>query len=654
MRRTLCVDIETYSDKDIKLGVHKYVDSPHFEILLFAYAFDDEPPKVIDFTAGETLPDEVVSAMTDRGVIKAAYNAGFEITCIKKVFPELIVESQWECDSVLALYHSYPMGLGLVAKCLGLEEDKQKDTRGKRLIQYFCKPCKPTKSNGGRTRNLPEHDPEGWEVFKEYNAQDVVTERAVRDALIWLRPTKEEHDLWLVDRAINNRGIAIDVPLVRGAIKLNGEYSEKLTKEAEELTGLENPNSIAQLKEWLKLNGHPVQSLTKDSIGALLDDPNIHPTLKKVLRIRQKLGKTSVKKYEAMRDSICSDGHAHDLFQFYGASRTGRWAGRNIQLQNLTKNHLDDLDLAREYVKDGELEWTEMMFDDVTDLLSQLVRTALIPSPGNKFIVADFSAIEVRVIAWLAGEDWRMKAFAKGEDIYCASASQMFGVPVVKHGVNGELRQRGKVAELALGYGGGIAAMKAMGGNKLNMTDEELQEIVNKWRAASPKIPALWRKIENAAMRTIRFDGTHQVLPAHNIYFDRHDKDLIMHLPNGRCLVYLNAGIGENRFGNESIVYDGMIQTTHKMGQLETYGGKLTENLVQAVARDCLGAAMIRLEKAGYKIVGHIHDEVILDVPDNNNYSLDDAVRIMSKNTDWNEGLLLNADGFESYYYMKD
>lgn len=421
--RTLCVDIETYSDKDIKLGVHKYVDSPHFEILLFAYAFDDEPPKVIDFTAGETLPDDVVTAMTDNNVIKTAYNAAFEITCINKVFPDLIIENQWECDSVLALYHSYPMGLGLVAKCLGLEEDKQKDTRGKRLIQYFCKPCKPTKSNGGRTRNLPEHDPEGWAV----------------------------------------------------------------------------------------------------------------------------------------------------------------------------------------YVKDGELEWTEMMFGDVTDLLSQLVRTALVPSWRSKFIVADFSAIEARVIAWLANEEWRMKAFAKGEDIYCASASQMFGVPVVKHGVNGELRQRGKVAELALGYGGGVAAMKAMGGDKLDMTDEELQEIVNKWRAASPKIPALWRKIENAAMRTIRFDGTHQVLPAHNIYFDRHDKDLILHLPNGRCLVYLNAGIGENRFGNESIVYDGMIQTTHKMGQLETYGGKLTENLVQAVARDCLGAAMIRLERAGYRIVGHVH-----------------------------------------------
>ncbi|KHM51618.1 DNA polymerase [Anaerovibrio lipolyticus DSM 3074] len=653
--RTLYIDIETYSDKDIKCGVHKYVGSNNFEILLFAYAFDNEEPTVIDLTKYKTLPWVVVDALESPDVLKTAFNANFELTCLAKAFPNIkLDDSQWECDSILSLYHSYPPGLGVVAQCLGLEEDKQKDIRGKTLIKYFCVPCKPTKKNGGRTRNLPEHDPEGWEVFKEYNAQDVVAERAIREALLWLKPTEAEHELWLVDRAINSRGIAIDKALVKNAIKLNEEYSEELTERAQKLTALDNPNSIAQLKEWFKMNGHPVSSLTKDVVDEMLQDENIHPVLKEVLNIRQKLGKTSVKKYEAMKSSICKDGKVRDLFQFYGASRTGRWAGRNIQLQNLTKNYLDDLDTARDTVKSGDLAWTEMLYGNVTDLLSQLVRTSFIPSLGNKFIVADFSAIEARVIAWLANEKWRMDAFANGEDIYCASASQMFGVPVVKHGINGELRQRGKVAELALGYGGGVQAMKAMGGDKLDMTDEELQEIVNKWRAASPKIPALWRAIEFAAMRTIKYGGTHYVIREHNIFFDKHDNDLILHLPNGRCLVYLNAGIGENRFGNESIEYDGLVQTTHKMGRLETYGGKLTENLVQAVARDCLGAAMVRLEKAGYKIVGHVHDEVICDVPDNGQYTLSEAVRIMSENTDWNQGLLLNADGFESYYYMKD
>lgn len=650
---TLYIDIETFSSNDIKLGVHKYVDALDFEIMLFAYAFNGDPVEVIDLKAGEKIPDRVAAAMTNPDVLKTAFNANFEITCLRKIFPELIVENQWECDSVLSLYHGLPLGLDAVGKALGLPQDKQKDARGKKLIQFFCKPCKATKKNGGRTRNLPEHAPEEWEVFKEYNAQDVVTERAIREAA-WMRTTPTEYQLWLVDRAINDRGVYIDMDLVESAIKASGEYSDKLMEKAKEITGLDNPNSVAQLKDWLKLNGHPVDSLDKEAIAGLMSDERLHPTIKKVLNIRQMLGKTSIKKYMAMKDSICQDGRAHDLFQFYGASRTGRWAGRNIQLQNLPRNYLSDLDEARGDVKAGDTEWLEMMYDNVPDLLSQLIRTAIIPQPGNKFIVADFSAIEARVIAWVAGEKWRMDAFRDGKDIYCESASQMFGVPVEKHGVNGELRQRGKVAELALGYGGGVAAMKAMGGDKLNMDDEELQQIVTKWRKASPSIPELWRKIETGAMRVIKYGGEYFVNRAKNIVFTSHEKDLILTLPSGRCLVYRNAGIGENRFGNESISYEGINQTTRKLEKLETYGGKLTENLIQAIARDCLGEAMLTLEKNGYAIVAHIHDEVVCEVPDNGKFTLDKAVELMTRGSEWSKGLLLNAAGFESYYYMKD
>lgn len=650
---TLYIDIETFSSNDIKLGVHKYVDALDFEILLFAYAFNGDPVEVIDLKAGEKIPDHVISAMTDRDVLKTAFNANFEITCLRKIFPELIVENQWECDSVLSLYNGLPLGLDAVGKALGLSQDKQKDARGKKLIQFFCKPCEATKKNGGRTRNLPEHAPGEWEVFKEYNAQDVVTERAIREAA-WIQITPTEYHLWLVDRAINDRGVYIDMDLVESAIKASGEYSDKLMEKAKEITGLDNPNSVAQLKDWLKINGHPVASLDKESIAGLMSDERLHPTIKKVLNIRQMLGKTSIKKYMAMKDSICQDGRAHDLFQFYGASRTGRWAGRNIQLQNLPRNYLSDLDEARSDVKAGDTAWLEMMYDNVPDLLSQLIRTAIIPQPGNKFIVADFSAIEARVIAWVAGEKWRMDAFRDGKDIYCESASQMFGVPVEKHGVNGELRQRGKVAELALGYGGGVAAMKAMGGDKLNMDDEELQQIVTKWRKASPSIPELWRKIETGAMMVIKYGGEYFVNRAKNIVFISHEKDLILSLPSGRCLVYRNAGIGKNRFGNESISYEGINQTTRKVEKLETYGGKLTENLIQAIARDCLGEAMLTLEKNGYAIVAHIHDEIVCEVPDNGKFSLDRAIELMTRGSEWSKGLLLNAAGFESYYYMKD
>lgn len=665
---TLCIDIETYSDADIKLGVHKYVDSHNFRVLLLAYAFDSEPVEVVDLARGESIPELLVEALYDMNITKTAFNANFEITCLRKLFPEL-PDGSWECDSVLALYHALPTSLDAVGKALGLPQDKMKDARGKRLITYFCKPCRPTKKNGGRTRNMPDDAPEDWDIFKEYNRQDVVTEREIRRRLLWLKPGEQEHRLWLVDRAINGRGIGIDRKLVESAIDLNTEMAQELMAEAQELTGLENPNSIQQLQGWLRMNGVKLTGLTKASVAEALQDGHLHPVVQKVLRIRQALGKTSIKKYEAMKKSICEDGRAHDLFQFYGAARTGRWAGRNIQLQNLPRNYLEDLDAARETVKEDDYGWMATMYENVPDVLSQLIRTALVPRPGNRFIVADFSAIEARVIAWVAGERWRQDAFAEGADIYCASASQMFHVPVVKHGVNGHLRQRGKIAELALGYGGGINALKAMGADKLGLSDAELEDIVAKWREASPSIPRLWHKIESAAMRAVRATALNEDGKVYrmdtgerelrkfpvtgNIYFARVHDCLLLHLPSGRWLVYPKARIGENRFGRPSIIYEGLEQTTRRWGELETYGGKLTENLIQGIARDCLGAAMLRLEAAGYKIVAHIHDEVVLDVPLDFG-SRTDAIRIMVQNEPWNEGLLMNADGFEGAYYKKD
>lgn len=658
----MTIDIETYSDRDITKGVHKYVDSPSFTILLFAYAIGDGPVKVIDLTDGETIEGnlETYRALYSETVRKTAYNANFELTCLNAYFrrrglPELD-DRQWECDMVRACYNGYPPGLGITAKALGLEEDKQKDTRGKRLIQYFCKPCRPTKANGGRTRNLPEHAPEDWETFKTYNAQDVVTERAIREALHIPIP-KKEWELWRMDRAINGRGIGIDRNLAEGAIAISRAATDELTDEARELTGLENPNSPAQLKEWLRINGHPVESLSKDAVKELLQNKNLHPKMRRMLEIRQKLGKTSIKKYQAMLDTVTTqDGRAHDLFQFYG-THTGRWAGRNIQLQNLPRNSTDSLDVARGIVQQGDYGTLDMMFDDVPDILSQLVRTALIPAVGHRFIVADFSAIEARVIAWAADVRWRREAFAEGKDIYCASASKMFGVPVVKHGVNGELRQKGKIAELALGYGGGVNALKAFGADKMGLSDAELMDIVTKWREASPEIPRLWSAIESAAFSLITdkwsANKTKRFCKCGGMFSRGKDGSLIMHLPSGRALVYPHARFGKNRFGKMAILYDGLNQTTRKWGAQETYGGKLTENFIQAVARDCLAAAMLRLERAGYAVVAHIHDEVVLDTPEGQG-SLEDAIHIMTENEPWNRGLLMNADGFEAPYYKKD
>ena len=656
MSTVMCVDIETYSSNHIKYGVHKYVDADDFEILLFAYCFDDGPVTVVDFTAGEQIPPDVFNALRDPKILKTAYNANFEITCLQAVFgAEAVPDDQWECDSVLALYNSLPAGLGVDAKILGFPEDKQKDTRGKALIKYFCIPCSPTKANGGRTRNMPSDAPDKWEIFKEYNAQDVVTERAIRNALISNRPSPEEHEMWLIDRWINNNGIAIDMTLVDNAIRMNEEHGEVLMEEARQLTGLDNPNSPMQLKKWLSaMLEEEITCLDKAAIADLLSR-DIPESVRRLLTIRQSLGNTSIKKYQAMKESVCSDGRIHDLFQFYGAQRTGRFAGRNVQLQNLPRNYMSDLDEARNCVIDGDIEMMEMLYN-VPDALKQLVRTALVAPDGTRFVVADFSAIEARVIAWVAQEKWRQDAFANGEDIYCASASQMFHCKVVKHGENGELRQKGKIAELALGYGGGTKALKDFGADKMGLSDPELEDIVQKWREASPRIPKLWHDLEKAALDCISTKRTIHLPQYRNIALEWFEDSLMLVLPTGRKLRYKEATIGTNKFDKPAIIFKSMNQTAKKWMKTETWGGKLTENLIQAIARDCLCAAMKRLKEcrhASYKICAHIHDEVVLEVP-NGEGSLEDAVAIMTQNEPWNEGLLMNAAGFENNYYMKD
>lgn len=926
--RTLAIDLETYSSNNIKYSVYKYVEAPDFEILLFAYAFDDDPVRVVDLAQGETLPDDVKAALYDKDVLKTAFNANFEINCLRKYFPDL-PEEQWECDRILSLYNSYPPHLAAVAKAMHFDEDRQKDTRGKALIRYFCLPCKPTKANGGRTRNYPKDAPDKWEIFKKYNRQDVVVERAIRDKLVNLRPPDFEHENWLIDQAINRNGITVNRTLVDNAIRLSGEYREKLLARAMEITGLDNPNSPLQVKGWLEEKlGRAVDSLSKAAVADMLAE-DIPGDVREMLTIRQKISKSSIKKYDAMRMAACQDSRIRGMFQFYGAARTGRFAGRIVQLQNLPRNSMPDLDLARSMVLDGDLDTMELCYDDVQDVLSQLIRTALEAPPGKRFIVADFSAIEARVIAWLAGEEWEMKAFAEGKDIYCATASAMFGVPVVKHGVNGELRQKGKVAVLAClaegqlvltdkglipiekvtkdmkvwdgqqfvhhdgviykgerkvityegltatpdhlvwiegndrpvhfieaaqsgahllrsgfdrtpirvgkshqpgrpesshgetkelarhkktarvydirnagpnhrftvsdklvhncGYGGGIGALKAMGADKMGLTDDELQTVVRKWREASPHIVKLWSDVENAAMNAV--SGIPTTIKQKNLHFHVEDDALYIELPSGRHLVYLHPHLGQNRFGSDAILYTGLggsKTNAGRWGTLETYGGKLVENClaqgtlvltdrglspiekvskdmliwdgisfvrhegvinkglqdcitvdglsmtpdhrvltekgwmpcvetqglnwadvrlphqsiepqlasgivinkakckkrvydirncgprhrfavydpetkkvrlvhncVQAIARDCLCAAMKRLTDAGYKICAHIHDEVILEMPEGKG-GLDDAVHIMCQNEPWNDGLVMNADGFEARYYQKD
>ncbi len=644
----LSIDLETYGECPIKYGAQRYVDDPSFEILLFAYSFDGAPVEVVDMTKDD-LPDNVKAALYDSTITKTAFNANFEMTALRKYFPDADFEN-WECSSVLALYNSLPTSLDGVAKALRM--DAQKDRRGKALIQYFSVPCKPTAANGGRTRNLPEHAPDKWAEFIEYNRQDVVVEIGIRKRLIALKPPKVEHDYWLMDLQINRNGIAVDKDMIRQALRLDEEFKAKLLAEAQELTGLANPNAPMQLKEWVEDQlGYEIDGMTKVVVKDLLKS-DIPANVRRVLELRQMLGKTSIKKYVAMQNAMCSDGRIRGMLQFYGAMRTGRWAGRIVQLQNLPRNYIEDLDLARDMVKSGDLDMMELMYGDVSDTLSQLIRTALVAEPGKRFIVADYSAIEARVIAWLSGEQWRQDVFAKGGDIYCASASSMFHVPVEKHGVNGHLRQKGKVAELALGYGGGPSALIAMGALEGGIPKDELPEIVQLWRKASPHIVRFWYDVDNAAKKAITTAKPVKIRQG-GIVFKREKGALFVVLPSGRRLAYIHPKIGTNRFGGESITYMGLSQTANKWMRLETYGGKLVENIVQAVARDCLAAAMLRLTKAGYKICAHIHDEVVIEAPIGEG-CLDDVIRIMCIPESWTEGLILNAAGFENPYYMKD
>lgn len=646
--REMSLDLETYSSTPIKFGVQRYTDDPAFEILLFAYSFDGAPVEVVDMTKNE-LPCVVIDALYDSNVLKTAFNANFEMTCLRKYFPDADFEN-WECTSVLALYNSLPTSLDGVAKALKM--DAQKDRKGKALIQYFSVPCKPTKTNGGRTRNLPEHAPEKWAEFIEYNRQDVVVEIAIRRRLIDLKPPKVEHDYWLMDQRINCNGIAVDTEMIENALAFDEQFKAKLLAEAQALTGLENPNAPMQLKTWVEERlGHEIEGITKAVVKELLK-ADIPVDVRRVLELRQMLGKTSIRKYVAMQNAKCSDGRIHGMLQFYGAMRTGRWAGRIVQLQNLPRNYIEDLDLARDTLKSGDLDTFELMYGDVSDALSQLIRTALVAKPGSRFIVADYSAIEARVIAWLSGEQWRQDVFANGGDIYCASASSMFHVPVEKHGINGHLRQKGKVAELALGYGGGPKALIAMGALEGGIPEEELPEIVQLWRKASPHIVQFWYDVDGAAKKAIRTAQAVKIKQGGLVF--KHEKGaLFIKLPSGRHLVYVKPRIGVNRFGGAAITYMGMDQMANKWMRLETYGGKLVENIVQAVARDCLAAAMLRLTNAGYRIVAHIHDEVVIEAPEGDG-SLDEVIRIMCIPEPWAEGLILNAAGFENPYYMKD
>ncbi len=651
MIRHLSIDIETYSDESIKkAGLYRYVQSRAFRILLLAYSFDGEPPDIIDLANGETIPAELRTALFSPEVVKHAYNAAFEWYCLSKYFGTKKPEewlSQWRCTMVHGLYCGLIGGLGKVGEVLGLPADKQKDRIGSSLIARFCVPQK----NGQPVS--PAQEPQKWELFKSYCKQDVVTEMEVERRLSAFPVPDEVQREWEQDMRVNLAGVRLDMDLAEGAKAYADAELEGLKSQLRQITGVANPKSTAQMKSWLSEQlGEEVPKLDKAAVEEYLDREYLPIKVRTALELKQRLGKTSVSKYKAMLDCVCPDGRIRGLLQFYGASRTGRWAGRLVQMQNLPRNYIEELDYARELVKTGRVGELAIVFGNVPDTLSQLIRTAFIPAEGHRFVVADFSAIEARVIAWLAGETWRMKAFANGEDIYCASASHIFGVPVVKHGVNGHLRQKGKVAELACGYGGSIGAMKQMGG--ADMSDTELKQIVDDWRRSSPNIVRLWYTLESAASEAVR---TGVPVGAAGLIF-RYERTpeglrfLTIQLPSGRKLFYAEPFFAPNRFGNESLHYYGT--NTGKWAELETYGGKLTENVVQAIARDCLAAAMENLEAAGYRIVMHIHDEVILDVP-SDKADLDRVCRLMcAPPIPWAKGLLLNADGFVGGYYKKD
>ena len=660
----LSIDLETYSDVNLKkAGLYRYVQSPAFEILLFAYSFDGAPTQVIDMAQGEEIPPEVIQALTDPQCLKHAYNAAFEWYCLSKYMGAQLPPSQWRDTMLHGLYAGYTAGLDATGRALGIPEDKQKLTTGKALIRYFCVPCKATKANGGRTRNYPHHDPEKWELFKTYNGQDVVAEMEIERRLSVFPVPDFVQKQWETDLLINARGVAVDMDFCEGALELGETIRTQLTDEAVQLSGLQNPNSVKQLARWLSAEtGDDITTLRKETIKELLGRDNAD-RVQRMLEIRQELGKTSTKKYDAIEAAVCDDGRVRGLLQFYGANRTGRWAGRLVQVQNLPRTYTEPLEFARELVKGRKLDALRTVYGSPNDTLSQLIRTAFVAAPGNVLIDADFSAIEARVISWLADEEWRLEVFRTHGKIYEASASQMFGVPLerIKKG-NPEysLRQRGTVAELALGYQGGVPAMRQMDTGKLlaDLPDEEIKDIVDKWRNTNPKIRNLWYSFNDAAIRVIQNGGSLRVRCctfARECDCIRGTTCMTISLPSGRKLYYVEPAVGENRWGGPSITYMG-VNDKNKWGRIETYGGKLVENVVQAIARDCLAQAIEHLEAAGLPVVFHIHDEVVIDTAsfDTNDAMLDKVVKIMSTPIPWAEGLPLGADGWVGAFFKKD
>lgn len=659
--KTLSIDIETYSSVDLaKCGVYKYTEATDFDILLFGYSADGNPVQVVDLASGETIPPEVIAALTNDDVTKWAFNAQFERICLSRwlrdhggfdnayySIPEDTVgnyldPTSWKCTMIWSAYMGLPLSLEGVGAVLGL--GKQKLTEGKELIKYFCQPCAPTKTNGGRTRNLPENAPDKWDAFKRYNIRDVEVEMSIQEKLAKFPVPETVWEQYHLDQEINDRGVALDMELVHQAIAMDTRSRADLTAAMQKLTALDNPNSVQQMKQWLSDNGLEVDSLGKKEVAEMLKTAPAE--LQKVLLLRQQLAKSSVKKYQAMEKAVCADGRARGMFQFYGANRTGRWAGRIIQMQNLPQNHLPDLAEARGLVRCGDFEGVELLYEDVPDTLSQLIRTAFVPKPGYKFIVSDFSAIEARVLAWFAGEIWRQEVFDKGGDIYCASASQMFKVPVEKHGVNGHLRQKGKIAELALGYGGSVGALKAMGALEMGLSEDELQPLVTAWRNSNQNIVRFWWDIDRAAINAVKYHMDGEVC---GIKFCYQSGMLFITLPSGRHLSYVKPKLGTNQFGSECITYEG-IGGTKKWERLETYGPKLVENIVQATSRDILCYAMRTLSHCF--ITMHIHDELVIEARPG--VDLKVLCEQMGRTPPWANGLKLRADGYETMFYKKD
>jgi len=657
----MSIDLETYSDVDIsKCGAYKYAESDNFEILLFGVSIDGGEVQVFDLACGDTIPDDILAALSDNTVTKWAFNANFERICLsnwlRKHHPEhfkgysipedpvskYLNPVSWKCTMIWSAYMGLPLSLEGVGAVLKLQDQKMKE--GKDLIKYFCCPCKPTKVNGGRTRNLPEHSPDKWETFKAYNKRDVDVEMAIKQRFSKFPVPDFVWDEYHLDQEINDRGIMLDMDVVENAIAFDEKSKAELMITMQNITNLDNPNSVAQMKQWLSDNGIEAESLGKKDVVTMIKDTD--GDVADALKLRLQLAKSSVKKYQAMQNAVCKDGRAHGMFQFYGANRSGRWAGRLIQLQNLPQNHMNDLAEARELVRTGDYETLELLYDDIPDTLSQLIRTAFIARPGYKFVVSDYSAIEARVLAHLAGESWRSKVFAEGKDIYCASASQMFGVPVEKHGVNSHLRQKGKIAELALGYGGSVGALKSMGALEMGLTEDELQPLVDSWRASNPMITAFWWDVDNAVKTAIKMKVPTEV---NGIKFLCRSGMLFIKLPSGRTLSYVKPRIGENRFGGESVTYES-VGSTKKWERIESYGPKFVENIVQAVSRDLLCFAMRNLSHCF--ICGHVHDELIIECSADADYK--SICNVMGRSPDWMSDILIRGDGYETEFYKKD